>query len=157
MPQIARNIGGSIYDSTIRGVSSCRSAIPKGMLLLTITVCTLLTNCKNGGTTIWSSEARSPDGRWLAMAHTDQYSGPGNALLQTTVFLKHTKGPTDPIEVLLFTQDAESIDLKMNWLTSSHLEVTYKQSAEIDFQAIKCGGVDISVRDLSNGTMSSSQ
>ena len=39
----------------------------------------------------------------------------------------------------------------MNWLTPSHLEVTYKQPAEIDFQAIKCGGVEISVQDVSNG------
>jgi hypothetical protein len=90
------------------------------------------------------------------MALTEQHSGPGNALLQTTVRLKHTKGPKEPIGVLLFTQDAKSIDLKMNWLTPSHLEVTYKQPAVIDFQAIKCGGVDISVRDLSSGTTSSS-
>ncbi|MBZ5646209.1 MAG: hypothetical protein LAN37_03175 [Acidobacteriia bacterium] len=47
-------------------------------------------------------------------------------------------------------QDAKSIDLKMNWPTSSRLEVTYKQPAVIDFQAIKCGGVDISVQDVSS-------
>jgi len=71
--------------------------------------------------------------------------------------MKRIKGPQEPIQILLFEQDAKSIDLKMNWLTPSHLEVTYKQPAVIDFQAIKCGGVDISVRDLSNGTTSSSQ
>jgi hypothetical protein len=90
------------------------------------------------------------------MARTDQYSGPGNAGLYTTVFLKHTKGPKDPIEVLLFTQDAKSIDLKMNWLTPSHLEVTYRQPARLDFQAVKCAGVDISVRDLSGETTNTS-
>lgn len=107
--------------------------------------------------TIWSTEAQSPDGRWVAIARTDQYSGPGNAALLTTVQLKRTKGPRDPIEVLLFMQDAKSIDLKMSWPTPSHLKVTYKQPAVIDFQAIKCSGVDISVQDVSSGTMGPSQ
>jgi len=87
------------------------------------------------------------------MAVTKQHSGPGNALLQTTVFLKHTKGPKEPIEVMLFTHNEKFIDLKLLWLTESHLEVTYKQPATIDFQVIKCGGVDISVRDLSGGAV----
>jgi hypothetical protein len=126
------------------------------MLVLTVAVCSLLYGCSNVATT-WSTEVRSPDGRWLAKALTAQQSGPGNALLQTTVFLKHTTGPKEPIEVLLFTQDAKSIDLRMKWLTPSHLEVTYKQPAVIDFQAIKCGGVDISVQDVSSGAVRSSR
>jgi len=156
MPQVANNLEGCKDDLTIRRARDSRSAIPKSMLLLMIAVCALLTSCKNG-TTIWSAEVRSPDGQWRTIARTDQYSGPGNAGLLTTVYMKRIKGPQEPIQILLFEQDAKSIDLKMNWLTPSHLEVTYKQPAVIDFQAIKCGGVDISVRDLSNGTTSSSQ
>lgn len=156
MPQIAKNLAGRTDNPTLQRVRGSRSVLCKGMLILTVSVCALLSGCSNVAT-IWSTEVRSPDGRWLAMALTEQHSGPGNALLETTVLLKHTKGPKEPIQVLLFTQDARSIDLKMNWLTPSHLEVTYKQPAVIDFEAIKCGGVDISVRDLSNGTMSSSQ
>ena len=156
MPQIANNLAGRMDDPALQRVRDSRSVLCKGMLILAVSVYALLSGCSNVAT-IWSMEVRSPDGRWIARALTEQHSGPGNALLQTTVLLKHTKGPKEPIEVLLFTQDAKSIDLKMNWLTPSHLEVTYKQPAEIDFQAIKCGGVDISVRDLSNGTMSSSQ
>ena len=53
------------------------------------------------------------------------------------------------MEVLLLDENQGPTDLKMNWLTSSHLEVTYKQPVVVDFQAIKCGGVDISLRDLS--------
>lgn len=135
--------------TTTERVGGSRSALV--MLMVTLSVCTLLSGCSNVAT-IWSTEVRSPDGRWLAKALTEQHSGPGNALLQTTVFLKDTKGPKEPIEVLLFTQDAKSIDLKMNWLTPSHLEVIYKQPAVIDFQAIKCAGVEISVRDVSGGT-----
>jgi hypothetical protein len=156
MPQVA-NLEGSRDEPTIRRVRGSHSALLcQGMTVLIVSLCVLLSGCSNVAT-IWSTESRSPDGRWVARAVTEQHSGPGNALLQTTVLLKHTKGPKEPIEVLLFTQDAKSIDLKMSWLTPSHLEVTYEQPAEIDFQAIKCGGVDISVRDLSNGTMSSSQ
>jgi uncharacterized protein YceK len=156
MPQVAKNVAGRMDGPTLQRVRDSRSVLCKRMLILTVSVCALLSGCSNVAT-IWSTEVRSPDGRWIARAVTEQHSGPGNALLQTTVLLKHTKGPKEPIEVLLFTQDARSIDLKMNWLTPSHLEVSYKQPAEIDFQAIKCGGVDISVRDLSSGTMSSSQ
>jgi hypothetical protein len=156
MPQVANNLEGRVDDRTIQRVRESRSALRLGILVLTISVCTLLGACSNA-VTIWSTESPSPDGRWRAIARTDQYSGPGNAALLTTVYLKPTKGRKDEIEVLLFMQNAKSIDLKMNWPTPSHLEVTYKQPAEIDFQAIKCGGVDISVRDLSNGTTSSSQ
>jgi len=151
MPQIAKNPEGCKDKPIVRPVKGSRSALCQGMLVLTISVCALLSGCSNVAT-IWSTESRSPDGRWLARAVTEQHSGPGNALLQTTVLLKQTKGPKEPIEVLLFTQDARSIDLKMNWLTPSHLEVTYKQPAVIDFQAIKCSGVDISVQDVSSGT-----
>ena len=133
-----------------------RPTIRWTILLLTISVCVTLSGCKSA-VTIWSTESSSPDGQWRAIARTDQYSGPGNAALLTTVYLKATKGRKDSIEVLLFMQNTKSIDLKMNWVTSSHLEVTYSQPAEIDFQAIRCGGVDISLRDLSSGTMSSSQ
>jgi hypothetical protein len=37
-------------------------------------------------------------------------------------------------------------------LTPKHLELTYKGRRMLDFQAVKCHGVDISVRDLSDGT-----
>jgi hypothetical protein len=149
MHQLSVDLEGDKRGPIITRVRASRSAIRQTIFVLTLSVCALLSGCKNA-TTVWSTEVRSPDGQWCAIARTDQYSGPGNAALLTTVYLKATKGPQDPIEVLLFMQDAKSIDLKMNWPTSSHLEVTYKQPAVIDFQAIKCAGIDISVRDLSS-------
>lgn len=151
MSQVGMGPEGDKGGSITKRARGRRSAIRKTMLLLTLSVCAALSACKNA-VTIWSTEARSPDGQWRAIARTDQYSGPGNAALLTTVYLKATKGPKDQIEVLLFMQDAKSIDLKMNWLTPSHLEVTYKQPAVIDFQAIKCAGIDISVRDVTSET-----
>jgi hypothetical protein len=156
MPQVANNLGGCTDAPTINRITDSHSAIRRGILVLVISACALLFGCSNA-VTIWSTESRSPDGQWRAIARTDQYSGPGNAALLTTVYLKAAKGRKDETQVLLLMQNERSIGLKMNWSSPSHLEVTYKQPAEVEFQAIKCAGIDISVHDLSSGTMSSSQ
>jgi|SRR5208282_5135315 len=143
MPQVANNLEGCTDGPTIN-----RSAIRRAILVLVILACALLFGCSNA-VTIWSTESSSPDGQWRAIARTDQYSGPGNAALITTVHLKAAKGRKDDTQVLLFMQNEKSIDLKMNWSSPSHLEISYKQPVEVEFQAIKCAGIDISVRDLS--------
>lgn len=128
--------------------------VRKAISLVTIAVCVLLCGCRNA-TTIWSAESRSPDGLWLAMAHTDQYSGPGNAGLYTTVELKRPNGSKEVTEILLFDFNAVTPDratVKMNWLTPTHLDVAYGGNANLDFQVVKCAGIDISVRDLSGDT-----
>jgi hypothetical protein len=120
-----------------------------------ILLCCLVSGCKDAAT-IWSTESNSPDGRWVATAQTDQYGGPGTAGLQSTVSLSQGKGRQDKIEILQLSQNATMVDLKLSWLTPTHLEITYKQPASVDFQAVKCSGIDISVRDISNGTAVSS-
>ncbi len=125
--------------------------------LLSIAVITaalglLLYGCHNPITT-WSEESPSPDGLWLATAHTDQFSGPGNAGLVTRVELKRLRGHKQTIEILLFDFQAATPDkarVTMKWLTPTHLDVTYAGNAALDFQVVKCAGIDISVRDLSN-------
>jgi hypothetical protein len=131
-------------------------AIRMAMWLAAILLCVVASGCKDVKT-IWSTESRSPDGQWVATAHTDQYGGPGAAGILSTVSLRQVKGRQDNIEILQLSQDATGVDLKLNWLTPTHLEITYRQPASVDFQAIKCGGIDISVRDLSNGTTSPAQ
>jgi hypothetical protein len=133
-----------------------RFAICTIMLLLSISLCALISGCRDV-VTIWSTEVPSPDGQWHAIASTDEYGGPGTAGLQTAVSLKASKGSQTPIQILLFTQNEKSIDLKMSWLSPSHLEVTYKEHPSLDFQVIKCAGIEISVRDLSDGTANSSR
>jgi hypothetical protein len=126
--------------------------------LIIVGVCVLLSACRDNPTTTWSAEAPSPDGRWIASARTDQYSGPGNAGLYTTVELRRTNGPKNPMEILVLDQqETGEITLKMNWLTSSHLELAYTKHPSLDFQAVKCAGIDISVRDLSSETTSTSK
>jgi hypothetical protein len=43
--------------------------------------------------------------------------------------------------------------MEMTWLSPTHLEVTYKGNASLNFQAVKCTGIDTSVRDLSTETV----
>lgn len=133
-----------------------RPAIRISLWSTVVLLFSLVAGCKDMAT-IWSTESNSPDGRWVAAAHTDQYGGPGTAGILSTVTLRQVKARQDNIEVLQLSQDATGVDIKLNWLTPTHLEITYKQPASVDFQAIKCGGIDISVRDLSSVTTSAVQ
>lgn len=124
----------------------------KAISLATIAVCVLLYGC--GPTTIWSAEARSPDGLWLATAHTEQFSGPGNAGLYTIVDLKWLRGSKRVTEILSFDFNEDTPDkatVKMNWLTPTHLEVVYGGNPNLGFQVVKGAGIDISVQHLSGG------
>ncbi len=127
-----------------------------GKLLCFMSLCILVVGCRDAAT-IWSTDSSSPDGRWVASAHTDQYSGPGTAGILSTVTLRQVKGKQDKVEILQLSQDSTQVDLKLNWLSPTHLEITFKQPASVDFQAIKCGGIDISIRDTSAGVVSSLQ
>jgi hypothetical protein len=135
----------------------------KLLLLLTIATCLLASGCQDDSAkTTWSAETKSPDGDWLAIARSQQWSGPGNAYDATTVSLKRTSGDTTPIKVLDFDHDYATMDINMKWLTPTHLEVMYGASSlpgdhvNVNFQAIRCAGIDISLRDISSDTSSAS-
>jgi hypothetical protein len=93
---------------------------------------------------------------WIASARSQQWSGPGNAYDATTVYLKWIKGSRPPTEVLEFSHQYATMNLEMEWVTPTHLNVTYGPSARpgdqvsLDFQVVKIGGIDISVRQLSS-------
>jgi hypothetical protein len=112
-----------------------------------VCLCALSAGCPDRAT-IWSTESRSPDGAWVAAAHTDQYGGPGTAGMVSTVTLRPQNGPRGEIEVLQVSQDHQPANLRLIWITASHLEITLDQPVNIDFQAITCGGVKITVRNL---------
>jgi hypothetical protein len=108
----------------------------------------LVTGCRDVAT-IRTAESNSPDGKWIASVQTDQYGGAGTAGLQSDVTFRRAVGDKAKTEVLLLSQQTPSVNLRLTWLTSSHLEITYDRPVEIDFQAIRFGGVEITVRDLS--------
>jgi len=134
--------------------------VRKGISLITIAVCVLWYGCQDVATT-WSSEARSPDGHWLAIARSQQWGGPGTAYDATTVFLKQIKGSQPATQVLLFSHQYATMNLKMEWVTPTHLNVAYGESARpgdhvsLDFQVVKCAGIDISAQHLSGGATDS--
>lgn len=127
-----------------------RAVLARRGLFLAFGLCFALAACDDTAT-VWSAEARSPGGYWQASAQTKQYGGPGTAGLITSVYLARTNSSDAPIKVLELAQDTQpgTIALQMYWLTKNHLEVTYKGHPTIDFQAVKCADVVISVRDLS--------
>jgi hypothetical protein len=122
------------------------------VLLLLLSVCLALSACE-GPRTTWSAESRSPNGRMIATARADETSGIGTGDPGTSVYLDWTSGsqPTTIILSLLPPQRGIT-KVGMNWLASRHLELTYSGDVTVDFQAIRCHGVEISVRVLSEGT-----
>jgi hypothetical protein len=103
---------------------------------------------------VWSAEARSPDGRWLATAETEQTSGFGTGYVWTEVYLKRASIFSLSSLILQFDHDPDNasptIGLALKWVTSSHLEVTYTGRAKITRHVADSGGVEISVRSFSN-------
>lgn len=116
-------------------------------------ICLLAALGCGGEDEIWTANAPSPDGRWLATASTLETSGFGTGSIQTDVFLKWSKGSDSPEHILGFVHDGRSgsktINLSMNWVAPMHLDVTYDGHATVDFQVVRLGDVDISLRDLS--------
>jgi hypothetical protein len=83
-------------------------------------------------------------------------------MMRTTVYLKSIKGAQPPTQVLVFSHQYATMNLKMEWVTPTHLEVTYGPSerpadhVNLDFQVVECAGINISVRDLSSETTDAS-
>jgi hypothetical protein len=122
----------------------------KPVSLVVLGVCVSFCGCQDIRT-VWSAEVRSPDGYWVATAQTIQHSGPGTAGLESSVFLKRDSSPRLLILGFLHRGDYQGngISLTMHWASPTHLNVTYDgRAASLEFQTIRCDGVDISVRDI---------
>jgi hypothetical protein len=128
------------------------------------------------GRLIWSAEAKSPDGNVLSPYHninnpnvlakacTTDSSG-GFSILDSTfteVYLTYATGSRTETKVLTLA-DAEGVDetkntrVEMNWITPTHLELTFKGNQTVTFQAVKWKDIDISVRDVSRKAVKPTQ
>ncbi|HJS88963.1 MAG TPA: hypothetical protein VJ738_03265 [Steroidobacteraceae bacterium] len=133
-----------------------------------IVVPTLLIACKPtlDDLTVWKTQLTSPDGQWVASARTIQNGGFGSADVYTAVYLKTPESNGSPIEVLGFDCQGRvphpyvldnaanrggTIDLAMKWITPSHLLVTYKGQPDIQFQAVRLDGIEITLQKLASG------
>ena len=132
-----------------------RSPIGTAMRLIIIGVCALAFGCRNYDV-IWQAESRSPDGYWLATAKEEQGGGFGNSYDSTRIYLKQITTSRPAVEILEFSigslaSQSGKLNLAMKWESPTHLDVTYNgRAATLDFQVVKCAGIDISVRDLSS-------
>ena len=112
----------------------------------------IFSGCSSDQVTVWSTQAPSPDGQWIAIGRTDQYSGPGNAASITGVYLRPA-GSSHPADPILHFDDnfppgKGGIELTLVWLSPTHLQVTFSRHPNLNFQVVKYAGIDISVRDL---------
>jgi hypothetical protein len=105
-----------LRQGSVRTVGKVRKALSTRSVAI-IGLCLGLTGCKNVATT-WSQQQPSPDGRWLATARTQQWSGPGTAYVATTVDLKDVQASSASNDVLLFTDQSPIIRLTMRSLTA---------------------------------------
>jgi hypothetical protein len=156
MPQLILN-GAGMRQMNWTGIGIF-DVMRRVVLLMIVLTCVLVSGCKAPIT--WSAESRSPDGKMVTTAETDDESGPGTDSIQTTVYLNWASGSQPKMLILAFSDGPAGPDgmkVEMNWLTPKHLELTYKGQRALDFQAVKCAGIDISVRDASSGAVKSTQ
>jgi hypothetical protein len=123
---------------------------------------TLLSGCRYDPT-VWRTELRSPDGAWIAIAHTDQYGGFGSAYVDAVVSLKRLDGTWNrgkPFDILVYPDggpirktyvlsDANAgggVNLKMIWLNANNLEIDYSGTINPGLQVARFGGVNITLR-----------
>lgn len=144
----------SIVGSDLR----FRRAIRMLITVVTVLACFFLGSCVRDET-IWSATSPSPDGRWLAVAHTVQHSGPGNNGGETIVEIEATRRrflfKTSEM-VLGFSNDGGSMGLKMSWISPTHLDVTFRDDPQVlYYQVVRTSGIEITVRDLASPPSSS--
>ena len=83
-------------------------------------------------------------------ARTEQFGGLGTAGVFTAVYLKQS-GQSPVMILSLSNESAYPLGItavNMTWITPSHLSITYKGHATINFQAVKCAGVEITVEKV---------
>lgn len=105
----------------------------------------LLSGCKDAAI-IQKEDVKSPNGRWAARMEIEQLGGPGMAGLQTHVYLVRTGSSDEPTEIILLSdQSVATAQVQMRWQDDRHLEVSRFPDSEIEFQAVKCAGVEIAL------------
>jgi len=85
-------------------------------------------------------------------------AGRGLSIVSNTItdvrvkWAKGSRSDTSILELADATDDPVNTHVEMNWLTPTHLELTFKGNQSITFQAVKWGELEISVHDLSKAT-----
>lgn len=116
--------------------------------LLVLAVAVALSGCGSNPVITWSAQFPSPDGKWVAVARTYQYSGPGNDYVDTRLFLRGV-GESRGQPILDYVDLGK--EMSVMWVTPSHLQVTLHKHEEIDLEMVKFSTITITVRNPSVG------
>lgn len=142
-------------DMSIGSLRSRKGTVPLQYFrrkLLLCAVAVALSGCGTNPVTTWSAQFPSPDGKWVAVARTYQYSGPGNDYVDTCLYLRSDY--EDKKEVMVLNYVGIGNEMSVKWTAPSRLEVALSKHVEIDFEAIIFSTVTITVRNPAVGDAS---
>ena len=133
-------------------------------LIFYTAVCLVVLGCTSKDSlTVWKDSIPSPDGSYVATVDTIQNGGFGSASIETNVYLAQAGRPVQTTIIIGLSCDGPiprpyvldnvankggSVNLTVKWATPTHLLVTYRGHAEIGFQAVKFGKIEITLQDL---------
>lgn len=132
---------------------TCSAAVRATNLTLLLALVLAPLGCKDD-TLAWSSEVTSPDGKFIARARgfVPGFAGIGNA--GTQVDLNWTQGSQAP-ETILYIDDGSAEtqpgngNVRIEWRGPAKLVLSYTGPRHVDFQAVRCHGVDVALVDTS--------
>ncbi|MES2392303.1 MAG: hypothetical protein V4555_11725 [Acidobacteriota bacterium] len=108
-----------------------------------------LTSCESSTQTIWRAQSKSPDGAYIALAHTENTDGPGINGQYTEVELEQSFKGARPLTILTLDEGSNAVkNLQMKWDDPSHLVVSYQGNPEVLFEAVKAFGLDVTVQHI---------
>lgn len=113
-----------------------------------LTACISLSFCGCAKERVWSTEVRSSDEGWHAVAESFVVTGPGTNSVDTVVRIERGAGFSRQSSRVLGVADAgPGLGLTMRWLTPRHLEIVLRDNSDyLYYQVVKTSGVDISLR-----------
>ncbi len=116
-------------------------------LLLALS-CSALPGCAPNPQVIWSTTAPSPDGLWVASVQTKMWSGPGIGTVGSMAYLARSSEADKTIEILTYREGANIVHPELKWQSPKELLILIPADTSVDFQAIKCAGIAITLQHL---------
>jgi hypothetical protein len=103
---------------------------------------------------VWSTTAVSPDGKWIAGARTQMWSGPGIGTVGSSVYLVRAHA-SDPRDVVDYLEGAKSPRPQIEWRSANDLVVRVPSPADLNLQVVKFADIRISVEPIEKHASSS--
>jgi hypothetical protein len=145
------------YDEapmTFRGeqASTGRRALGRASSCLAlVSIYVALSGCNPfGPETVWSTTLISPDGKWVAGARTQMWSGPGVGTAGSSVYISRADDPRNLTVIVDYPLGAVDIHPQIKWRSAQELEVGVPNTETLTFQAVKFADIRITVKGISN-------